>query len=202
MVRALLWLKNMNEIEKILQFIVEIEQLKNVYRKTRPVGVDRYENSAEHSWHVSLLALLLKDHSNEDINIDRVIRMLLVHDLGEIDAGDEIIYSSETLEQKFKEEEGMKRRLQILPENQAVEYLELWREFEAGESPESKYAKAIDRIPPILHNLYGDGHSWRDNHISKEKVYDVNSRISKGSVDVWNVIKKKLDDAVEDGLLK
>lgn len=192
----------MQEIEKILRFIVEVEQLKNVYRKTRPVGLDRYENSAEHSWHVSVLALLLKDHSNEEINIDRVIRMLLIHDLGEIDAGDKIIYSSETPEQKTNEEDGVKRLFHILPEGQADEYIELWREFEAGETPDSKYAKSIDRIPPILHNLHGDGHSWRDNDISKEKVFDVNSRIGIGSIDVWKVIKGKLNKAVEEGLLK
>ncbi len=192
----------MQEIENILTFIMEVEQLKNVNRKTKPVGLDRYENSAEHSWHVSLLALLLKDHANEDINIDRVIRMLLIHDLGEIDAGDKIIYSSETTEQKNKEKEGLKRLLRNLPEPQADEYLDLWCEFEAGESPDSKYAKAIDRIPPILHNLHGNAHSWKDNNITKEQVFKVNSRINEGSETVWKVIEGKLNQAVEEDLLK
>lgn len=196
------WVKLMEEIEGILQFIVEIEQLKNVHRKTKPVGLDRFENSAEHSWHVSLLALLLKEYSKEQIDIDRVIRMLLIHDLGEIDAGDKIIYSSETSEQKSDEEKGIKRLFQHLPEKTANDYTELWLEFEGGETPDSKYAKAIDRIPPILHNIYGNGNSWLENSIPKEKVFAVNSRISTGSPDVWEVIKDKLNEAVKNGLLK
>lgn len=191
----------MKNIEKILQFIVEVEQLKNVYRKTMPVGLDRFENSAEHSWHVCLLALLLKDFSNEDVDIDRVIRMLLIHDLGEIEAGDEIIYFSESPEQKSTEEEAVKQLFQNLSEHDADEYVELWREFETGKSVDSKYAKAIDRIPPLLHNLYGAGNSWRENNIPKDKVFAVNSRIGEGSSEVWKVLREKLNKAVEDGLL-
>ncbi len=191
----------MKNIEKILQFIIEVEQLKNVYRKTMPVGLDRFENSAEHSWHVCLLALLLKDFSNEDVDIDRVIRMLLIHDLGEIEAGDKIIYFSETPEQKSTEEEAVKQLFQNLSEHDADEYVELWREFETGKSADSKYAKAIDRIPPVLHNLYGAGNSWRENNISKDKVFAVNSRIGEGSSEVWKVLREKLNKAVEDGLL-
>lgn len=192
----------MNQIEQILKFTVEIEQLKDVQRKTMPVGLERYENSAEHSWHACLLALILKDHANEKINIDRVIRMLLIHDLGEIDAGDIIIYSSETKEQKSNEQKGVQRLLSFLPKQQADDLLELWNEFEAGETSDSKFAKSIDRIPPLLHNIYGDGHSWKKHNIPKEKVYEVNRRIGKGSNDVWNILKVMLDKAVEDGLLK
>ncbi|MBV1929759.1 MAG: HD domain-containing protein [Gammaproteobacteria bacterium] len=192
----------MNPIEHVLEFMIEIEKLKDVHRKTRPVGLDRYENSAEHSWHVCLSALMLKDYSNEPINIDRVIKMLLIHDLGEIDAGDTIIYASETKELKEKEEAGIKRILNILPEGKADQYLSLWLEFELGESGDAKYAKAIDRVPPLLHNLNGDGHSWRDNNVPKAKVFDLNSRIAKGSTALWAVLKGKLDKAVVDGILK
>lgn len=192
----------MNPIEHILEFMIEIEKLKDVYRKTRPVGLNRYENSAEHSWHVCLSALMLKDYSNAPINIDRVIKMLLIHDLGEIDAGDTIIYASETKELKEKEEAGIKRVLNILPEGEADQYLSLWREFELGESADSKYAKAIDRVPPLLHNLNGNGHSWKDNNVPKEKVFDLNSRIAKGSSVLWDILKEKLDKAVIDGILK
>ncbi len=111
---------------------MEVEKLKNVLRKTRPVGLDRYENSAEHNWHVCLSAMMLKDFSNEKVNIDRVIKMLLVHDLGEIDAGDTIVYASESLEVKAKEAEGIERILKILPDGKADEYMILWREFEEG----------------------------------------------------------------------
>ena len=192
----------MDDIEKILNFIVEIEKLKDIHRKTRPVGLNRYENSAEHSWHVCISALMLKDYANEEIDINRVIKMLLIHDLGEIDAGDTIIYSSETQEIKNKEAEGIKRILKILPENESKKYLELWHEFEAGETPDSKYARSIDRVPPILHNLHGGGHSWRENNVPKEKVFSINSRIKDGSEKLWQVIKLKLDEAVSSGILK
>jgi len=182
--------------------LIEIEKLKDVHRKTRPVGLNRYENSAEHSWHVCLSALMLKDYSNEPVNIDRVIRMLLIHDLGEIDAGDTIIYASETKELKEKEEAGINRIFNILPKGEADQYISLWREFELGESVDAKYAKAIDRVPPLLHNLNGNGHSWKDNNVPKKKVFDLNSRIAKGSITLWNVLKGKLDKAVVDGILK
>ncbi len=192
----------LDEIKQILDFIVEIEKLKDVVRKTRPVGLNRYENSAEHSWHVCLSALMLKDSANGDVDIDRVIKMLLIHDLGEIDAGDTIIYASETQAIKDEEEAGIKRILNILPEGRADEYLMLWQEFEAGETMDAKYAKAIDRVPPLLHNLHGGGHSWSKHNISKEQVFSVNKRIAKGSEKLWNVLEKELEDAVESGILK
>ncbi len=192
----------MNSLDKLLSFIVEIEKLKNVHRKTRPVGLDRYENSAEHSWHVCLSALMLKDYANDEINIDRVIKMLLIHDLGEIDAGDTIIYESETQEIKDKEAAGIKRILGLLPEVEADQYIQLWHEFEQGETPDAMYAKAIDRVPPLLHNLHGKGHSWKENNVPKDKVFELNSRIAKGSEKLWDALKTKLGQAVSDDLLK
>jgi len=192
----------LQDIEQVLDFIVEIEKLKAVNRKTKPVGLDRYENSAEHSWHVCLSALMLKDYANEAIDINRVIKMLLIHDLGEIDAGDTIIYASETAEIKAEELAGVKRLLAFLPDGKADEYLLLWNEFEAGESAESKFAKAIDRVPPLLHNLHSEGYSWKKNKVSSDMVFAVNSRINDGSQDLWKVISSKLEDAVSKGFLK
>ncbi len=193
----------MKEITQILDFIVEIEKLKSVIRNTRPVGLERYENSAEHSWHVCLSALMLKDYANEPVDINRVIKMLLIHDLGEIDAGDTIIYASETVENKQNEEAGLKRVFDLLPDGLGEEYLSLWHEFEAGETAESKYAKAIDRVPPLLHNLQGNGHSWKKHNISKEKVFSLNGRrISDGSQQLWDTLEVKLQQGVIDGLLK
>lgn len=192
----------LKEIEQILNFIIEIEKLKDVHRKTRPVGMDRYENSAEHSWHVCLSALMLKDYANEAIDINRVMKMLLIHDLGEIDAGDTIIYDSESEELKNKEAEGVKRILKLLPSKTSEEYINLWHEFEAGKTTESIYAKAIDRIPPLLHNLYGDGHSWNEHNIPKEKVFAINSRINNGCSEVWKIIETKLNEAFDQGILK
>ena len=192
----------MKQIEDILSFVVEIEKLKNVNRKTKPVGLDRYENSAEHSWHICLTALMLKDYANERIDINRVIQMLLIHDLGEIDAGDTIIYASQNSKVKDEEAAGVKRILGMLPKDKADEYFELWHEFEAGETADAAYAKAIDRVPPLLHNLHGNGHSWKTHQVSKEMVFDLNGEhISKGSEALWSVMESKLEKAVDDGLL-
>lgn len=193
----------MDAIEQTLQFIIEVEQLKAVQRKTRPVGLNRYENSAEHSWHVCLAALMLKDFADEAIDIDRVIKMLLIHDLGEIDAGDTIIYASETAEQKAEERAGVQRLLDMLPNaDQTQLYLALWDEFEAGESADARYARAIDRVPPLLHNLHDGGHSWVTHNISKDTVMSLNARIGLGSQDLWANIEEKLEQAANKGLLK
>ena len=186
-----------SSIESVLDFIVEIDKLKDVYRKTRPVGLDRYENSAEHSWHVCISALMLKEYANEEIDIDRVIKMLLIHDLGEIDAGDTIIFAGETPEIKEEEATGLRRLFAMLPQESADAYMTLWYEFEAGETADSQYAKAIDRIPPLLQNLHGDCHSWRENNISKEQVFAVTSRIAKGSDKIWDVLQPKLQEATK-----
>lgn len=187
----------MEAIEKVLSFIVEIDKLKDVYRKTRPVGLDRYENSAEHSWHVCVAALMLKEYADQEIDIDRVIKMLLIHDLGEIDAGDTIIFAGETQEIKEEEAAGLERLFAMLPEASASEYMALWYEFEAGETADSRYAKAIDRIPPLLQNLHGDCHSWRENNISKQQVFAVTSRIARGSEQIWAVLEPKLEEATK-----
>lgn len=189
-------------MDKVLAFIVEAEKLKSVLRKTRPIGLERYENSAEHSWHVCLAALMLKDYANDPINIDHVLKMLLLHDLGEIDAGDTIVYASDSDEVKDKEEAGVSRLLGMLPEQQAEQYKILWAEFEEGVTADAIYARAIDRLPPLLHNLYGHGHSWREHGIPLEKILSVNSRIGEGSYRLWEVMRNRIEAAVSSGLLE
>ena len=191
----------MSPIDSILDFMVEIEKLKTVLRKSRPVGANRYENSAEHSWHVCLSALMLKDYADEAIDIDRVIRMLLLHDLGEIDAGDTIVYQSETADLKAKEAAGVERVLSYLPVAARDEYVALWHEFESGETADSRYARAIDRVPPLLHNLHDDGHGWKKHGITKDQVFQLNARIGLGSEDLWTAVKARLQKGVEEGLL-
>ncbi|KZM41577.1 phosphohydrolase [Marinomonas sp. SBI22] len=192
----------MSDIKQILNFMVEVEKLKSVLRKTKPVGHFRYENSAEHSWHVSLMALLLKDHADDEININRVIKMLLIHDLGEIEAGDTIIYASETTEIKQQESQGIHKLFALLPAKMEVELNSLWLEFEAGETNDAKFAKAIDRVPPLLHNIHGEGHSWKRHNISKEKVFSLNkARIQGASHTLWEEVETELNKAVEAGAL-
>lgn len=183
-----------DSLDQALAFITEVEQLKAVQRKTRPVGLARYENSAEHSWHVCLSALVLQDYADVEIDINRVIKMLLLHDLGEIHGGDVIIYRSETPEQKQAERCGVQALLSKLSQSQAQEYLALWDEFEAGETADSQYARAIDRLPPLLQNLHDDGHSWRLHSISLEKVLQVNQRIGLASPSLWQRLQHKLQE--------
>ncbi len=187
----------MAAIESTLSFIIEIEKLKAVLRKTKPVGLSRYENSAEHSWHVCISALMLKDFANEPVDIDRVIKMLLIHDLGEIDAGDTIIYNSETDALKNEEAEGVKRIFSMLPDNLGNQFIDLWYEFEAGETNDARFAKAIDRVPPLLHNLHGGGHSWKKHNITKEQIFSVNERIKLGSEALWSVLSNQLNEAID-----
>lgn len=191
----------MQEIDNLLEFIMEVEKLKEVRRKSRPVNLPRYENSAEHSWHVCLIALVCQEYANEPVDINRIIKMLIIHDLGEIDAGDTIIYHSETPELKAKEAAGLQRLFCLLPTHQAETYLQLWHEFEAGQTPDAKYAKAIDRIPSLLQNIYGDGHSWRENNISQEQIFAINSRIDQGSQPLWNALKSRLEAVIDTGVL-
>ncbi|MFD2178364.1 HD domain-containing protein [Veronia pacifica] len=193
----------MQPITQVLTFLTEIEKLKNVLRKSRPVGLKRYENSAEHSWHVAISALMLKDFANDEVNIERVVKMLLIHDLGEIDADDIIIYDSETSANKNKERNGMIRLLALLPDNMGEEWLMLWDEFETGDSADAKFAKAIDRVPPLIHNLHDEGHSWKKHNISKEQVFNLNKkRIGNGSQTLWLALEEQLNEAVEAGILK
>ncbi|WP_444997817.1 HD domain-containing protein [Aliikangiella sp. IMCC44359] len=190
---------DITKIEKILSFIIEVEKLKAVQRNTRPVGLERMENSAEHSWHVCLSALMLQSFADASVNIERVIKMLLIHDLGEIDVGDTIIYQSETAENKNLEAKGVERLLSMLPDGAGDNYLALWQEFEAGKTNDSIYAKAIDRIPPLLHNLHGDYHSWRKHKISKEQVLSTNSRIGQASESLWSHLKSQLEEVFDSG---
>ena len=194
--------RDLQSIETILDFVIEAEKLKSVLRKTRPVGLDRFENAAEHSWHVCLCALMLQDHANDPINIDRVLKMLLIHDLCEIDAGDTLVYASETEEVKAKERDGVRRVLGIWPEPQAERYMNLWTEFDEGVTADAVYARAIDRLPPLLHNLHGHGHSWREHGISLDQILSVNSRMGKGSETLWELMKRKIESAVRRGLLE
>jgi putative hydrolases of HD superfamily len=187
-----------DELESCFEFILELEKLKAVQRKTKPLGLERYENSAEHSWQVSLLALVLAKFANETVDIARVMKMLLLHDIGEIDADDVFFFDSAGRnEVKEKEAAGVKRLLAILPTEKANEFWELWNEFENGDSSEARYAKAIDRVMPMLQNLYNNKQSWTENGIMKEQILSKTAYIADGSEIVWESIAEKVRQAFE-----
>lgn len=187
-----------DELESCFEFIIELEKLKSVHRKVKPIGLDRYENSAEHSWQVSLLALVLAKFANEKINVERVIKMMLVHEFGEIDADDTFFFDSAgRADAKEKEAAGVKRLLTLLPSETANQFWELWDEYENGDSPEAKYARAIDRVMPMLQNIYNNRQSWDENGITKEQILSKTSYISEGSEEIWQRIAEKVSLAFE-----
>jgi putative hydrolases of HD superfamily len=158
-------------MQQIIDFILEVEKLKGVTRKTRPLGLDRYENSAEHSWQLALLAISLERFAESPIDMNRVVRMLLVHDIGEIDTGDTIFFAETGWEErKAAELNAVKRIFGLLLENQAAEFVSIWQEFEQAETAEARFAHAVDRAMPVLLNLANEGQSWRENGISYDRV--------------------------------
>lgn len=190
-----------SDIQQIVQFILEIDQLKQVERKNRPLGLTRFENSAEHSWQVALLALSLERFADSPVNIQRVIGMLLLHDLGEIDAGDVFVYATEGLsEHKAAETAGAERIFGLLPEPQRTNCLSLWHEFEAAETPESRFAHAADRAIPALLNLANRGQSWLENGIGPEQVISrIGPPIAAGCPALWDYIAGRIEEERQKG---
>ena len=188
-------------MQAVVDFILELDKLKAVARKIKPLGLDRYENSAEHSWQLALLAFSLTPHADPGIDLNRTIRMLLVHDIGEIDTGDTMAFvEGDWEERKAAELAAVKRIFGLLPDAQASELLALWQEFEVGETNEARFANAVDRAMPVLLNLANDGQSWRENGISYERVVArVRAPIEAGCPALWRHIDAQLQDASQRG---
>lgn len=195
---------NNERLIRQLSLIMELDQLKSVLRRTRVKCADkRLENSAEHSWHVALMAVLLEEHANEPVQIDRVVKMLLLHDIVEIDAGDTFVYDEQaSLQQEQKEQQAADRLFSMLPEDQASELKSLWLEFEQATSADARFAKAIDRIIPILMNHNNQGQSWIEHGIAKDQVVKINQRIEQGSEQLWQKALELIDESVANGWLK
>jgi putative hydrolases of HD superfamily len=189
-------------MQQIIDFILEVEKLKGVTRKTRPRGLDRYENSAEHSWQLALLAISLERFAESPIDMNRVVRMLLVHDIGEIDTGDTIFFAETGWEErKAAELNAVKRIFGLLLEDQAAEFVSLWQEFEQAETAEARFAHAVDRAMPVLLNLANEGQSWRENGISYERVaHRIKPPIHAGCPALWEYLEARLKEARDKGL--
>jgi len=163
----------------------------------------RQENDAEHSWHLSMLVLVLSEYSNDSsIDLLRTIRMTLIHDIVEIDAGDTFCYDNHSREKKVeREREAAHRIFSILPDEMAEEYINLWEEFEAMKTPEAKFAAAVDRLQPLLLNLYSEGYAWKKHSVKKSQVIERNHHIEKGSKILWKFAQSLIDEAVNRGYL-
>ena len=188
-------------MQQIVDFILELDKLKGVTRKTRPLGLDRYENSAEHSWQIALLGAAAASYAPEKVDVDRVLRMLLVHDIGEIDTGDTMVYVEGGWEARQAAELAAVRRIfGILPDRLGADFLALWQEFHKGATPESRFAQAIDRAMPVLLNLANNGQSWRENGITYDRVVArIRGQIETGCPALWAYLEKQLEEARNAG---
>ena len=181
-------------MQKVIEFIRELDRLKGVARKNRPLGMDRFENAAEHSWQVAVLAFSLAEFADPAVDVDRVVRMLLVHDVGEIDAGDRLVYAEGGWEEHHAAEQaGVERIFGLLPEPRRSKMLALWHEFEAGETPEARFAHAVDRAIPAILNLAFNGQSWVENGIGYERVVArIGPPIKAGCPALWDYLEAEL----------
>src|SRR5688572_6162224 len=185
----------MDRLSKQLQFIIELDKLKSVYRRTYLIDADRRENSAEHSWHLGLLAMVLSEYSNEPVDTCKVVKMVLIHDVVEIDAGDTYIYDAQGNKLE-RERIAAERIFGMLPSDQAEEFRNLWEEFESRATPEARFASALDRFIPQLHNFHTEGRSWREHGITAELILARNAEISYGSETLWHWTQVLIDDAI------
>ena len=192
-----------NRLDKQLAFSLEIDKVKNIFRQTHLSGNGRNENDAEHSWHMAIMAYLLKEYANEKVDIAKVMLMCLIHDIVEIDAGDTYAYDDESLQtQKAREDAAKERIFSILPEEQAADLIALFDEFEAFETAEAKFAHAMDNFQPLILNNSNNGGDWRAHNVTAEQVYKRQNKTKLGSEKLFEITDHILKENMEKGNLK
>lgn len=190
-------------LKKQLDFILEIDKEKNILRQTHLSGHGRRENDSEHAWHMAIMAYLLRDYSNEPVDIAKVMLMCLIHDIVEIDAGDTYAYDAEGLKtQKAREDAAKERIFSLLPEDQKEELIALFDEFEDFSTAESKFAHAMDNLQPLLLNNSNGGGDWREHGVSAEQVYGRQKKTALGSEKLYDVTDQIIQEHIEKGNLK
>jgi putative hydrolase of HD superfamily len=186
-----------------IEFLMEADRLKGVMRRSYVLDGQRHENSAEHCWHVALVAMVLCEHAGEPVDSGRVARMMVVHDLVEIDAGDTFLYDEAgRADQAAQEQKAAERIFGMLPDGQGAELHELWQEYETGGTPEARMARAVDRLMPLLHNYYTRGQAWREHGVTRRQVLQANRHIAEGSERLWQFAQSLIDLAVQNGYLE
>jgi len=192
-----------NNLSKQVSFIKEIDKIKYIQRKTKLFNSNRPENDAEHSWHLAMMTIVLAEHSDTPIDLLKVIKMVLIHDIVEIDAGDTFIYDTQNSHTNTDNERmAAKRIFGLLPKEQADELIAIWEEFETGETNEAKFAKSMDRFEPLLQNTSNNGGTWKEFDVDYEKVYEKKKVIKAGSSSLWNYAENLIDESVDKGILK
>ena len=193
----------MTRLEKQISFIVEIDKVKNIFRQTLLADGNRKENDAEHSWHIALMAILLKEYAEDEVDVLKVMTMVLLHDLVEIDAGD--TYAYDTVAAASKREREVKaadRIFGMLPEDQGNYFRTLWDEFEEYETADAKYAHLLDNLQPLLLNDASGGISWREHGVKKAQIYKRNERIEETSAVIWKKMQELIDKNIALGNVK
>jgi len=191
-----------DRFERQIRFVLEIDRLKTIVRRTYLLHADRAENTAEHSWHLAMMAILLSEYANEPVDVARVVKMVLIHDIVEIEAGDTYFYDAAAeLDKAERERSAADRLFGILPSDQGEELRQLWDEFEAATTPDARFALALDRFMPQLHNYYTQGRSWVEHGITADRVLERNASMAEGSSKLWECARALVDDAVAKGFL-
>jgi|SRR5690554_96106 len=188
---------------KQVNFIKEIDKIKYIQRKTKLFNSDRCENDAEHSWHLAMMVIVLSEHADQPLDVLKVVKMVLIHDIVEIDAGDTFIYDTENNHTNTEQElKAAHRIFGLLPAKQAEEFIGIWEEFEDGHTAESKFARAMDRFEPLLQNTSNNGGTWQEFDVPYQKVYDKKKVIEEGSRSIWKYAEGLINESVEKGILK
>lgn len=192
---------NIEDFNKKMQFLMIADQMKGIYRQTILMDKSRRETDAEHSWHIALMAMVLSDYAPMGTDINRVIKMVLVHDLVEIYAGDTFCYDYKASQDKeMREMEAANRLFSIIPDGE--EYKKLWIEFDEKETPDALFAAALDCLQPFMNNFITDGHTWRRGGVTLQKVQKRMAVIEKGLPAAWELVQKIIEDSVEKGYIK
>ncbi|PSB30800.1 HD domain-containing protein [Stenomitos frigidus] len=186
-----------------MQFVIEVDKLKQVLRQTLLTNGSRRENSAEHSWHIALMAIVLAEYAPAPIDILHVIKLLLLHDLVEIDAGDTFCYDEQGNQSKAdRETQAADRLFGLLPPDQALEFRQLWDEFETQATPAAGFAAAVDRLQPLLNNQQTGGHTWKLHDVTSDRVLQRMAPIQTSAPELWAVVQQVIDDCIAAGYLK
>lgn len=193
---------NFGEMTDVFQFLMELDKLKNVQRRTKVIGQRRHENSAEHSWHLAVAAMSLAPYAQMQVDVQRVVQMALLHDVVEIDAGDVMVYDLAAREAiQAKERAAADRIFTLLPSALRDKFRALWDEYEAAETPDSRFANMLDRALPIVQNLHNQGQSWKENGIRLEQVLNRNATLAKEWPELWRYLQQHLTHAHQQGWL-
>ena len=193
----------MTRLEQQMNFIIDIDKSKEIVRQTYISSAERKETDAEHAWHFAIMAVLLAEYANEPVDVMKVVKMALIHDLVEIDAGDTYLYDEEGAKTKAdRENKAADRLFHMLPEDQGEEFDSIWREFEERKTPEARFAAALDRLQPVMLNDATNGKAWEEHGITEEQVRSHNEHVKKGSLAIWEYLEKIFDKNIEKGKIQ